>query len=188
MEYLHAISDETFDNDLQTRNQFLLDKGFKSPTTHKTGTTIVGLVFPGGVIIGADTRATSGSTVFDKNCEKLHYISPNISCAGAGTAADTEFVTKNIAAQMDLMRLTTGRPTRVATVVTRVREHLFRHGGFIGAYLIMCGLDPTGPWLYQISADGASIHAPYLTMGSGSVAAMSVFETKYREDFTVSHI
>ena len=31
---------------------------------------------------GVDTRATSGPIVADKNCEKLHYISPNIWCAG----------------------------------------------------------------------------------------------------------
>lgn len=29
----------------------------------------------------------------DKNCEKIHYIAPNIYCCGAGTAADTEAVT-----------------------------------------------------------------------------------------------
>ena len=31
--------------------------------------------------------------VQDKNCEKIHYIAPNIYCCGAGTAADTENVT-----------------------------------------------------------------------------------------------
>lgn len=29
----------------------------------------------------------------DKNCEKIHYIAPNIYCCGAGTAADTENTT-----------------------------------------------------------------------------------------------
>ena len=29
----------------------------------------------------------------DKNCEKIHYMAPNIYCCGAGTAADTEAVT-----------------------------------------------------------------------------------------------
>ena len=38
----------------------------------------------------ADTRSTNGETVADKNCEKIHYIAPNIYCCGAGTAADTE--------------------------------------------------------------------------------------------------
>ena len=44
-------------------------------------------------MLAADTRATMGTIVGDKNCEKIHYISPNIFCCGAGTAADTEFTT-----------------------------------------------------------------------------------------------
>ena len=47
----------------------------------------------GGVVLGADTRATGGSVVVDKNCEKIHYIAKNIYCCGAGTAADTENTT-----------------------------------------------------------------------------------------------
>lgn len=38
--------------------------------------------------MAADTRATAGSIVADKNCEKLHVLAPNIWAAGAGTAAD----------------------------------------------------------------------------------------------------
>ena len=44
-------------------------------------------------MLGADTRATSDSTVCDKNCEKIHKISKFIYCCGAGTSADTENVT-----------------------------------------------------------------------------------------------
>jgi hypothetical protein len=47
-------------------------------------------------VLAADTRSTSGSTVADKNCEKIHYIAPNIYCCGAGTAADTENVTGGV--------------------------------------------------------------------------------------------
>lgn len=49
-------------------------------------------------MLGADTRSTAGSTVADKNCEKIHHIAPNIYCCGAGTAADTENVTGGHAA------------------------------------------------------------------------------------------
>lgn len=45
------------------------------------------------MVLGADTRATEGPIVADKNCEKIHFMSPNIYCCGAGTAADTEAVT-----------------------------------------------------------------------------------------------
>lgn len=56
----------------------MLQNGFKAPKTTKTGTTIAGIVFKDGVILGADTRATSGPIVSDKNCEKIHYLAPNI--------------------------------------------------------------------------------------------------------------
>jgi 20S proteasome subunit beta 2 len=63
------------------------------PGAMKTGTTIVGVTCKGGVVLGADTRATNGPIVADKNCEKIHYIADNIYCCGAGTAADTENTT-----------------------------------------------------------------------------------------------
>lgn len=36
-------------------------------------------------MLGADTRATEGPIVADKNCEKIHYIADNIFCCGAST-------------------------------------------------------------------------------------------------------
>jgi 20S proteasome subunit beta 2 len=154
----------------------------------KTGTTIAGLMFQGGVVIGADTRATSGSTVLDKMCAKLHYIAPNMYCAGAGTAADTQHVNRQISQELALLRLNTGRESRVVTAVTRLSDHLFQYQGHIGAYLILGGVDINGPQLYGISADGSFKHQPYTTLGSGSLAAMSVFETEYRDGMTVKFI
>lgn len=43
--------------------------------------------------MGADTRATGGNIVGDKNCEKIHRLAPNIVACGAGTAADCDHVT-----------------------------------------------------------------------------------------------
>ncbi|XP_044170866.1 proteasome subunit beta type-10-like isoform X8 [Acropora millepora] len=62
-----------------------------------------------GVILGADTRATEDTIVADKNCSKIHYIAPNIYCCGAGTAADTEYVTQLISSNIQLHSLSTGR-------------------------------------------------------------------------------
>jgi 20S proteasome subunit beta 2 len=42
----------------------LIDKKIIQPASHKkTGTTILGLKFNNGVLLAADTRATSGSIV-----------------------------------------------------------------------------------------------------------------------------
>ena len=84
---------EGFDFSLAQRNATLMKSGMKLPKFTKTGTTIVGCMFKDGIVLGADTRATSDTIVAQKNCEKIHYIAPNIYCCGAGTAADTEQVT-----------------------------------------------------------------------------------------------
>jgi len=46
-------------------------------------------------MLAADTRATQGTIVGDKNCYKIHELAPNIYCCGAGTAADCDFTTSN---------------------------------------------------------------------------------------------
>ncbi|XP_023565183.1 proteasome subunit beta type-10 isoform X2 [Octodon degus] len=100
--------------------------GLRVPRAHKTGTTIAGLVFRDGVILGADTRATDAMVVVDKNCEKIHYIAPKIYCCGAGVAADAEMTTRMAASNMELHALSTGREPRVATVTRFLRQMLFR--------------------------------------------------------------
>ena len=60
------------------RNAFLAKKGLVTPKTTKTGTTICGAIFDGGVVLGADTRSTSGDIVADKNCMKIHDLAPNM--------------------------------------------------------------------------------------------------------------
>ena len=90
----------------------------------------------------------------DKNCEKIHYIAPNIYCCGAGTAADCEAVTCRwsrhsafaaaaarwthmrpdlysplaamVSAQLELHRYATGRQSRLITSVTLLKQHLFK--------------------------------------------------------------
>jgi 20S proteasome subunit beta 2 len=51
----------------------LKKKGFKLLKAWKTVTTITGVVYKNGIVLGADTRATEGMVVVDKNCSKIHF-------------------------------------------------------------------------------------------------------------------
>ncbi|KAL4638846.1 hypothetical protein ACB092_03G176100 [Castanea dentata] len=137
-----------------------------------------------GVIQGAVTRATEGPIVCDKNCEKIHYMAPNIYCCGAGTAADTEAVTDMVSSQLQLHRYHTGRESRVVTALTLLKSHLFKYQGHVQAALVLGGVDANGPCLHTIYPHGSTDTLPFATMGSGSLAAISVFESKYREGLT----
>ncbi|KAI0808064.1 proteasome subunit [Fomes fomentarius] len=169
-----------FDFTNQVRNNFLTDRGIPLPKATSTGTTIVGCLFKDGIILGADTRATEGPIVADKNCEKIHYITDNIRCCGAGTAADTEFTTALISSNMELHALSTGRKPRVVTAMTMLKQMLFRYQGHIGAALVLGGVDASGPQLFTIHPHGSTDKLPYVTMGSGSLAAMAVFEARWQ--------
>lgn len=166
------------------RNQHLAAKGVPTPKLTSTGTTIVGCKFDKGVIIAADTRATAGPIVADKNCAKLHRLAPTIWCAGAGTAADNDKVTELESSNLELHSLWTGRAPRVVTALTHLKQHLYKYQGHVGAHLILAGTDPTGPHLFSIHAHGSTDVGPYMSLGSGSLAALAVLESKWHDSLT----
>lgn len=90
MEYLTQLKKPGFDFSNAQRNS-KMTKANDNSQYKKTGTTIVGVLCPTGVVLAADTRATMGF-VAEKNCKKIHYIAPNIRSCGAGTAADLQYV------------------------------------------------------------------------------------------------
>nr|VZI39511.1 unnamed protein product [Spirometra erinaceieuropaei] len=162
------------------RNERLIEATNLPMRMKKTGTTLAGVIFKDGVVLGADTRATEGSIISDKTCMKIHFISDNIYCCGAGTAADTQMVTRMISSQIELHRLNTGRRPRVITALRLLKQHLFKYQGHVGAACILGGVDSFGPHLYGVHPHGSSDALPYMTMGSGCLAAMSVLEANFK--------
>ncbi|XP_026154077.1 proteasome subunit beta type-10 [Mastacembelus armatus] len=154
--------------------------GYKAPSARKTGTTIAGIVYKDGVILGADTRATDDMVVADKNCMKIHYIAPRIYCCGAGVAADAVITTQIMASNVELHTLNTGRPPLVTMVTRQLKQMLFRYQGHVGSSLIVGGVDVMGAQLYSVYPHGSYDKLPFLTMGSGAAAAVSVFEDRFR--------
>lgn len=96
----------------------------------------------------------------------------------------TEFTTSLISSNLELHSLSTGRKPRVVTCMTLLKQHLFKYQGHIGAYLVVAGVDPTGVHLFTVHAHGSTDKLPYVTMGSGSLAAMAVFETMWKKNMT----
>jgi len=173
-----------FNFDLTLRNQMLAkDKNLTLPKMTKTGTTICGVHFKGGIILGTDTRSSSGTIIANRNCKKLHQLTDKIWCAGAGTAADCDRTTEMIAIQLKLLSAAMGTEVKVICAVKRLQQFLFKYQGHIGCYLIIGGYDDlNGPQLYHMYARGSATPLPFVTMGSGSLAAMSVLEGGWKPD------
>ena len=172
-----------FDFSLYARNQDLGKKGWTQKFM-KTGTTICACVFDGGVVLGADSRATAGPLVAVKEEPKIHYIADNIWCCGAGTAADTDRVTEMVSGKIRLFSMSTGMQPRVEQAASFLVNKLFPYGGHISAALILGGYDFNGPSVYSISPDGCISKGPFAVMGSGMYAAISVMEQRWKPGLT----
>ncbi|MBN3293869.1 PSB7 protein, partial [Polypterus senegalus] len=161
-------------------------QGHYLPSARKTGTTICGVVYKDGVVLGADTRATEGMVVADKNCAKIHYISPNIYCCGAGTAADTEMTTQLISSNLELHSLSTGRLPRVATANRMLKQMLFSPMPIYGFAAPLAIIYPVVKDCEHLTFINIQISKRFTNfcsqLGSGSLAAMAVFEDRYKED------
>lgn len=48
------------------------------------------------------------------------------------------------------------------------------------------GVDATGAHLFTVAPHGSTDKLPYVTMGSGSLAAMAVFESGWKANMEVS--
>ena len=55
-------------------------------------TTILAVEYNGGVVIGADSRTTTGSYVANRVTDKLTPVTKTIYCCRSGSAADTQAV------------------------------------------------------------------------------------------------
>ncbi|KAH9410806.1 proteasome [Ordospora pajunii] len=147
----------------------------------KTGTTIVGLKYKTGVILAADTRSTQGPVVSDKNCFKIHKITDRIMCCGAGVAADADRVTRMVSKRLKLFENKFYRLPFVSHLVKVCTHYLHQYRGGIGAALIVGGVDDEGCHLHDIQPHGSSNSVLFTSLGSGSLAAISVLESRYTD-------
>ena len=58
----------------------------------QTGTTIVAIAFDGGVVLGADSRVSTGNYVSNRASEKTTPLTDNVYLLRSGSAADTQVV------------------------------------------------------------------------------------------------
>jgi len=181
----NMLKDSLKDSSHCNKNNDIYKNAAFIPYARKTGTTIVGVVYKDGIIIGADTRETCEDVVVNKSCNKIHYLAPNIYCCAAGTSADVNKTTEVLSSELKLHQMNTGMDkVRVVTACSLLKRKLYSYQGYIGASVILGGCDLKGPQVYQVNQHGSTSKLPYTTMGSGSLPAMSIFETYWIENMS----
>jgi proteasome beta subunit len=148
----------------------------------KTGTSTIGITFDGGVVVGADHRATMGHFIANKSVQKLFRIADNMALTTAGLVGHAQSLARTLAAELRLYELKQGNLMTVKGAATLTANILVGRPHYV--QLLIVGVDDSGPSVYSIDSAGGSIPDVYCATGSGSPYMYGVLEDQYREGMT----
>ena len=145
----------------------------------KTGTSTIGITFDGGVVVGADHRATMGHFIANKSVKKLFQISNSIALTTAGLVGHAQSLSRTLAAELKLYELKEGNAMTVKGAATLTANILVGRPHYV--QLLIVGVDSSGSSDYSIDSAGGSIPDVYCATGSGSPYMYGVLEDQFRE-------
>ena len=146
------------------------------------GTTTLGFIFAGGVIVAVDSRASQGSYISSQTVKKVIEINPFLLGTMAGGAADCQFWQRNLGVQCRLHELASGRRVSVRAASKLLANTMYSYKGMgLSMGTMVAGWDPrTGPGLYYVDSDGQRTKGQVFSVGSGSLYAYGVLDEGYR--------
>ena len=151
---------------------------------YKVGTTTVGLKFANGVVLAAESKATLGNLVADKEAKKIVQLDDRIAMTTAGSVGDAQQLERILKAEINLYKVLRNAEITVNAVATLLANILQSYRMFpYLTMLILGGVDKRGPQLCSVDPlGGISDGEKYIATGSGSPIAYGVMEDQFKED------
>lgn len=146
------------------------------------GTSIMAVQFEGGVVIGADSRTTTGSYIANRVTDKLTHVHDRIYCCRSGSAADTQAVADIVHYYLQMFTQTSGAPPSVHTAAALFQKLCYENKDALSAGIIVAGWDKdAGPSVYNIPVGGGMFRQPWAIGGSGSTYVYGYCDATYKE-------
>jgi len=146
-----------------------------------TGTTLVALTFADGVVIGADTRTSSGNWVDNRVTDKLTPVTDTIFCCRSGSAADTQAVTDVVKYKLSFAEIEQGRPATVKDAAMAFKDICYEYRDSMMAGIIVAGYDNVnGGQIFTVPMGGMVVNQPFSMGGSGSSYLYGLVDNKFK--------
>jgi len=154
-------------------------------TEHMMGTTIMAVVFKGGVVMGADSRTTTGSYIANRVTDKITPIHDKIYVCRSGSAADTQAISRYVSYFLNMHSMEIGESPLVKTAATLVQQMCYNNKNALLAGMIVAGWDKVGGGqVYTIPLGGTLVQQPYSIGGSGSTYLYGYCDSNFVEGMT----
>ncbi|PVU99062.1 hypothetical protein BB559_001027 [Furculomyces boomerangus] len=125
--------------------------------------------FRDGVVVGADSRTTTGSYIANRVTDKLTQIHDRIFCCRSGSAADTQAIADIVHYYMQLYAVQHDEAPPVRSAAALFQELAYQNKDSLMAGIIVAGCDrKNGPSVYNIPLGGSLHKEEYAIGGSGS--------------------
>ncbi|HOT07573.1 MAG: Proteasome subunit beta precursor [Methanosaeta sp. PtaB.Bin039] len=146
------------------------------------GTTTVGIVCDGGVVLASESRATMGNFIASRTARKIYQIDDLVGLTTAGVVGDAQSLVRMIQAEARLYRMQKGEPLTMKAITSLLSNVLSarRYYPYL-VQLVVGGVDKQGPSIYSLDALGGQIEEhDTVSTGSGSPIAYGVLEALYK--------
>ncbi|KAI9230875.1 MAG: proteasome subunit beta type-6 [Piptocephalis tieghemiana] len=152
------------------------------PNEVNLGTSIMAVVFDGGVVIGADSRTTVGPYIANRVTDKLTQVHDRIWCCRSGSAADTQAVADIVHYHLQMYSMQEGEAPSVRVAASLFQELCYSNKDNLTAGIICAGWDKrTGGSVYIIPLGGSLHKQPFAIGGSGSTYIYGYCDSVFRE-------
>ncbi|XP_002738545.1 proteasome subunit beta type-6-like [Saccoglossus kowalevskii] len=152
---------------------------------HMTGTSIMAVEFKDGVVIGADSRTTTGAYIANRVTDKLTPVHERIYCCRSGSAAATQAVADIVSYHLNFHSIEMNEPPLVKTAANLFKEMCYNYRDELTAGIICAGWDEReGGQVYTIPLGGMLLRQPFSIGGSGSTYIYGYVDSSFKKDMT----
>lgn len=153
----------------------------------KKGTTTVGLICDGGVVLASEKRATMGSFIASKTAKKIYQVDDRLGITTAGIVGDAQALIRMMSVEGKLYKIRRDEPMTVKAMATLISNVL--NGQRFYPYivqLLLGGMDRNGAHIFSIDPLGGNTEEKEVAAtGSGSPIAYGVLEDRYSKDMSL---
>merc|ERR1711988_814964 len=139
---------------------------------HRMGTSIMAVSYTGdggGVVMGADSRTSTGSYIANRASDKITPICENVCVCRSGSAADTQALASLVTHYIRQHKLEIGESPEVCTVAKLFNLMNYNNKNNLMAGLIIGGWDRHNRGtVHGITLGGGLFKQPFTIGGSGS--------------------
>jgi len=149
------------------------------------GTSIMAVAFDGGVVLGADSRTSTGSYIANRAQDKLTALAEKVYMCRSGSASDTQAIASYVHYFIAQHQAEKDGQVDVSTAANLATQLAYNNKNMLQAGLIVAGWDPLqGGSVYAIPLGGTLLKVPYAIGGSGSAYITGFCDKFYRDGMT----